>query len=177
MQGGAASACRYINLALYKVVAKLPQSQSPGGSIWRGLRRYFASNLLVSTGPEANIERGADFGFGRNVSLGKRSGLGLNCRIHGEVAIGDNVMMGPEVLIYSRNHRFDDPTVPMIDQGFAQSKPVVIGDDVWIGARAVILPGVVVGARSIIGAQAVVTKDIPQGSIVGGNPARVIGNR
>jgi maltose O-acetyltransferase len=62
----------------------------------------------------------------------------------------------------------------MNQQGFSQERPVVIGDDVWIGGQVIILPGVKVGSHSIIGAGSVVTKDVPQYAVVGGNPAKVI---
>ena len=65
----------------------------------------------------------------------------------------------------------------MCQQGFSDSKPVRIGDDVWIGMRVTILPGVTVGSHCIIGAGAVVTKDVPDYAIVGGNPARILRTR
>lgn len=86
-------------------------------------------------------------------------------------------MMAPEVIILSSNHEFKDRSTPMIMQGQRREEPVVICDDVWIGTRAIILPGVKIGSHSIVGAGAVVTKDVPEYSIVGGNPARVIGSR
>lgn len=121
-----------------------------------------------------NIEKNAFFGDGSKLSIGNYSGLGLNCRIHGPVSIGDYVMMGPDVLIVTRNHRFDRVDVPMALQGSSEARSVIIGDDVWIGARSVILPGVRIGNGAVIGACSVVTKDIPAYAIVGGNPARII---
>lgn len=85
--------------------------------------------------------------------------------------------MGPEVLIYTQNHCYEDETKPIIQQGYTKTKPVVIGDDVWIGARAIILPGVNIGSHSVVGAGAVVTKDVPDYSVVGGVPAKVIKRR
>ncbi len=83
-------------------------------------------------------------------------------------------MMGPDVVILTQNHKFDRLDIPMLDQGFKDEQPVTICDDVWIGARVIILPGVTVGKGAIIAAGAVVTKDVPEYAIVGGNPARVI---
>jgi maltose O-acetyltransferase len=82
--------------------------------------------------------------------------------------------MGPEVAIWTTNHRFDRTDIPMMFQGNQVQKPVFIGNDVWIGTRAILLPGVHVGDHSIIGAGAVVAKDVPPWAIVVGNPARVV---
>lgn len=149
----------------------------PGGRFWKALRVRVAGPLLSSAGQGINIEHGAFFGDGSQVSLGSRSGIGVNCQLHGPVSIGDDVMMGPDVAVYARNHRFSDLSRPMIDQGFAEAEPVHIGDDVWIGRGATILPGITVGSHSVVGAGAVVVKDVEPFHIVGGNPARVVGDR
>lgn len=85
-------------------------------------------------------------------------------------------MMGPEVVIYTRNHSHRKDEL-MIGQGYEETKPVVIGDDVWIGRRAIIMPGVKIATGTVVGAGAVVTKDTEAYSIVGGVPAKVIGYR
>ena len=86
-------------------------------------------------------------------------------------------MMGPEVIIYTSGHKFDRTDIPMIDQGFTETEPVVIGNDVWIGRRVIIMLGVNIGDGCILGAGAVVTKDVPAYSVVGGVPARIIKSR
>lgn len=116
---------------------------------------------------------------GNNVDLGYRPIL---IATRSTITIGDNVMFGPEVTVRGGNHRIDLPGVPMIDVGDDMKRPeddlgVVIGNDVWIGTRAVILHGVSVGDGSVIGAGSVVTKDVPPNTVVGGNPARVIRER
>lgn len=83
-------------------------------------------------------------------------------------------MMGPDVVILSGGHVFDRTDIPMRLQGGKKSRPTVIGDDVWIGTRAIIMPGVRIGSGVIIGAGAVVTKDVPDYAIVGGVPAKVL---
>lgn len=85
--------------------------------------------------------------------------------------------MGPEVVIYTSGHRHDRTDILMGQQGDDGVRPVVIGDDVWIGRRAIIMPGVKIGNGCIIGAAAVVTHDIPDYSIAAGVPARVVKNR
>jgi maltose O-acetyltransferase len=86
--------------------------------------------------------------------------------------IGDDVMMGPEVLIYTSNHTME-AGIPMRLQPL-KSAPVHIGNDVWIGARCIILPGVTIGDGAVLAAGAVVTRAVPANAIVGGIPAKVI---
>jgi maltose O-acetyltransferase len=81
------------------------------------------------------------------------------------------------VTILTRNHAFVDTSRPMRDQGAGEISPVTISDDVWIGMRVIILPGVTIGRGAIIGAGAVVTKDVPPYCVAVGNPARVVRNR
>lgn len=83
-------------------------------------------------------------------------------------------MMGQDCIILTQNHNWENLNIPIMEQGYEERKNVYIEDDVWIGARVTILPGVTVGAHSIIGAGAVVTKDVPEYVIVAGVPAKVI---
>ena len=85
--------------------------------------------------------------------------------------------MGPEVIFYTSNHKFADKDIPIIKQGSTQEKPIVIEDDCWIGRRCIILPGVRISKGTIVGAGAIVTKQFPEYSIIGGNPAKIIGKR
>ena len=130
--------------------------------------------LFRSAGRSVNVEQGAYFGSGWEVEIGDHSGLGVNCSVPFNLKVGGDVMMGSDVLILGENHRFDDLDHPMRLQGYTAPSPVRIQDDVWIGARAIILPGLTIGKGAIIGAGAVVTKDVPPYAICAGNPARVI---
>ena len=121
-----------------------------------------------------NIEHGVDLGTGQEVEIGNNSVIGINCRIAVHVRIHDYVLIGPEVIIISQNHAFSDTQTPICLQGFEPSKPVIIEDDVWIGARAIILPGVIIGRGAVVGAGSVVTKDIPPYAVVCGNPAKIL---
>lgn len=138
--------------------------------------RYFRSLcgklILDKCGSNVNIEKGAV--FASNVELGDNSGLGIDCRISGKVVIGNDVMMGPGVMMFTRNHSYRSTEMPMNQQGFSSEKPIIIHDDVWIGGRVTILPGVEIGKGAIIGAASLITKNVPAYAIVGGNPARVI---
>lgn len=171
----AADGLRY--LLYYGVLTHLPRSYAVGGSVGSRLRRAVAGPLLAQVGSDVNIETGAVFGSGGEVVLGDRSGLGVDAEIHGPVTIGDDVMMGPRCTILTRNHRIGDVTVPMNQQGFADYQPVVVEDDVWIGANVTIMPGVRIGTGSVLAAGAVVAHDVPPFSIVGGVPAKVLRDR
>lgn len=111
------------------------------------------------------------------LSIGDNSGIGVNCEVNGKVSIGNDVMMGPEVVIYTSGHNHERTDIPMRLQGSSESYPVTIGNDVWIGRRTIIMPGVNIGDGCIIGAGAVVTKDVPPFSVAGGVPAKVIKSR
>lgn len=164
-----------LTLALYYLVAiHLPRSSRPFNLGGRVLRAFLARRLFRQAGKAINIEKGAVFGSGSRISIGDHSGIGIDAQLSGEITLGNHVMMGPEVMIYTYGHRHDALQIPMVEQGNTESRPVVIGNDVWIGARAIILPGVHIGDGSIVGAGSVVTKDVPPYAVVGGNPARLI---
>ncbi len=163
-----------ILFVFYKMTAQwLPISQR--SSLGKKVRCFWAKRIAGSFGKNVNIERGAV--FGPLLEIGDNSGVGINCELYGPVKIGKNVMMGPEVIIYTSGHRHDRTDIPMIEQGNDETKPVTIGDDVWIGRRVIILPGVTIGDGCVIGAGAVVTKDIPPYSVACGVPARVVKSR
>lgn len=157
---------------LYLFAAHLPTSFSWVNIGQRQIRGFCGKLILSKCGKSVNIEKGAS--FPSSVELGDFSGIGIRAQISGKVIIGKNVMMGPDVCIYVRNHAFDRIDIPMNLQGFAPENPVVIEDDVWIGARVIILPGIRIGTGAVIGAGAVVTKDVPDYAVVGGNPARIL---
>jgi len=164
-----------INLFLYYYMARyLPVSYNPFGRFAKIVRAYLCKNIFKKMGTNVNIERGANFGPGVELEIGDNSGLGINCWVPYSLKIGKDVMMGPDVCIFNRNHKFDDISIPMWLQGVEDSRNVIIEDDVWIGARVIILPGVTIGKGSVIGAGSVVTHDVPAYSVCGGNPARVI---
>jgi maltose O-acetyltransferase len=158
----------------YAFARQLPWSIRPGGSAAKALRAWACRGLFDSCGESPNIEHGAWFGSGRGVSVGDRSAIGMDCLLMGPCTLGDDVMMGPRCILLSSNHRIDDLDVPMNQQGLTDDLPVVVEDDVWIGAGVTILPGRRIGAGSVVAAGAVVTRDVPPLAVVGGNPARVL---
>lgn len=171
---------RYFWLFLYILFLKHLPATDNGYSVSMIIKKTRSSvgkHLFDRCGTNINIEKGADFGSGKGISIGNNSGLGINCKVRGPLEIGDNVMMGPDVVIMTNSHNFERIDLPMNIQGSAVPKKVLIGNDVWIGTRAIILPGVIIGNGAIIGAGAVVTKDVPEYGIVGGVPAKLIRSR
>ena len=163
---------RIFGQIIYDMFAKhLPKSFYPIKVGQTKIRAFCAKLILEECGKNVNVEKGAT--FSSKVRLGDHSGIGINASISGTCYIGKDVMMGTDCIIYTRNHKTDDTSTTMRGQGFAEEKPVIIGDDVWIGGRVTILPGVHIGNHSIIGAGSVVTKDVPEWAVVAGNPAVV----
>lgn len=110
--------------------------------------------------------------YGANIHLGQRVFFNFNCVVLDvcTVTIGDFTMFGPAVQIYTATHPLDAQLRRQQEFG----KPIEIGHDCWIGGGAIILPGVKIGSKSIVGAGSVVTRDIPEGVLAAGNPCRVI---
>ncbi len=166
---------RTISLMMYYGFFRfLPPTNNRYFVFIRGIRSTVAKQCLDKAGKNVNIEQGANFGSGRGIWLGDYSGLGLDCSVRGPLEIGNNVMMGPDVIILTDNHGFARIDIPMTEQPTSPAKKVIIGNDVWIGTRVIILPGVTIGNGVIIGAGAIVTKDIADYAIAAGNPARII---
>lgn len=166
-----------IAMSLYYGIANRLPSRGPLKEPSRWIRQELCRRFLDECGAWVNISADVHLSTGRNVRIGNRSGLGPGCRVYGGLIMGDQVMVGPDVAFLSENHRFDDPNLPMGEQGRTEREPPRIEDGAWIGLRATILPGRVVGEGAVVGACAVVTRDVPPYAIVGGNPARVIGHR
>lgn len=108
-----------------------------------------------------------------DVTIGDYTRIGIHCTVIGPVCIGNNVNLAQGITVTALNHNFEDTTRRIDEQGIS-TKPVVIGDDVWIGANAVILPGVTIGRHVVVAAGAVVTKDVPDYCVVGGVPAKIL---
>ena len=163
---------RYFFYLIYISILRFtPEIYRPYRLFFPWLRRLFVSAFVEKCGKGIIVKHNAD--ISAHIEIGDHSELGTRCMIHSNVKIGNHVIMGPDVKIYSRNHGYSSLEVPIQLQGRIQES-TTIGDDVWIGANAVILPGVSVGDHVVIGAGSIVTKDIPDYAIVGGNPAKVI---
>lgn len=128
-------------------------------------------NEIFGRKTKAWIEPPFYFCYGYNIELGENTYINFNCNFvdDGKIIIGKNVLFGPSVTIATVGHPLD-PTM----REYMYTAPVKIGDNVWIGAGAVICPGVTIGNGSVIGAGSVVVKDIPENCIAVGNPCKVL---
>jgi maltose O-acetyltransferase len=140
----------------------------------RRLRWWFLRCWLASLADGSGVQMHCRFLHGPGVQLGERSVLNHGCLLDGRrhpIRIGRDVSIGPEAALLTLGH---DPRSPsFVDRG----GPVTIGDHAWIGFRAIVLPGVSIGEGAVVGAGAVVSRDVPPFTIVAGNPARPIGSR
>lgn len=162
-----------IRKILYNVIGKkLPLSHGRIQVGQKKFRQWCAKGFCKAIGDNVNIEKGAY--IPDDLIIGNNSGIGVNAEIGGGTSIGKNVMMGPDCIIYTSTHRHDRIDIPMGKQGMTDIQPVHIGDDCWIGTRVIIMPGVSIGEGAIIGACAVVTKDIPSYAVAAGVPAKVV---
>ena len=136
-------------------------------------RRFFYRVAGIKIGKRSTIHMGARFYDPRNISIGEDSIIGEGVVLDGrdKLIIGDHVDIASEVMIYNSEHDVNDPNF------LAKNAPVTIEDYVFIGPRAIILPGVRIGKGAVVAAGAIVTKDAPPFSIVGGIPAKIIGER
>ena len=139
------------------------------------VRYCVLKKLSKRCGDRVFIGRGCTIRYWENLEVGSFVSINEHCHIEaaGGVKIGDQVSIAHHVSLLSANHGWQDETLPIRDNPVTLS-PVTISDDVWIGSGCQILSGVTVGSRSIVAAGAVVNKDVPPRTIVGGVPARVI---
>lgn len=148
----------------------MPPSYQPFGKASNRFRVWCAKGIVQELGKQVTVEKGANLQAG--VILKDFSGVGINCLVSKGTTIHEHAMMGPDCLIYTSNHKFDQESRQF--KGFTAVQPVVIQEHAWLGARCIILPGVTIGKGAIIGAGAVVTKDVPDYHVAAGNPARIV---
>jgi len=163
-------------LGYYLLAKHLPSSDMPYSFGSQKFRAFLCKRLFYKFGENVNIEPEVIFYNLSKSKIGNNSGIGMASYI-GTVEIGNDVMMGPEVVILSLDHAYFESLILIRNQGLRQDRPVVIEDDVWIGTRAIILPGVRIGQGAVVAAGAVVTKNIEPYSVVAGNPAKLINKR
>lgn len=148
-----------------------PEDWRPYALFFPYLRNVLVRNYLSVCGKGLRVKSGAE--ISPRAKVGHNTELGTRCIVQSDVTLGSYIIMGPDVKIYCRNHRYEDIHTPMGLQGKI-TKPTKLGDDIWIGSNVVIVAGINVGDHTIIAAGSIVTKNIPDYAIVGGNPARII---
>ena len=136
-------------------------------------RAQLIRELLPHAGQSVWIEPPFFCDYGSNITLGDNVYFNFNCVVLdvAPVTIGSNVLFGPGVQIYAATHPLN---AAVRRTGLEAGKPIVIGDDVWIGGGAILCPGIRIGSRTVIGAGSVVTRDIPDDAVAAGNPCRVL---
>jgi len=136
-------------------------------------RQSILQQLLGQIGQNSIIEPPFYCSYGQNIYIGDYVFLNVLCTILdcNKVQIGHHVMIGPGVQIYTAAHHLQ---VEMRNQGCEVATSIVIEENVWIGGSAILLPGLRIGRNAVVGAGAVVTRDVPANTVVAGNPARVI---
>ena len=134
------------------------------GRLEVGEHTLLEPNVWITAPGEARVRIGS----------GSYLNIGVMVASHELVEIGDHCMFANGCFVTDGNHRFDDPDTPVPWQGFSSKGPTRVGDNVWCGANVVVTSGVTIGERSVIGANSVVTFDIPPFSIATGAPARVL---
>lgn len=167
---------RIIALVLYYGVAwRIPAYVPVLERFGRWLRAKCFSSIALAMGDNVNIRPGVYMGAGRGLRIGSKSGLGDECRLYmaAPISIGRNVMVGPQCMFLTGNHGTSDPTRTLIEQKVL-ARPILIDDDVWIGARVTLCPGAIVRSRTIIAAGSVVIGEIGPKAIYAGVPAKKI---
>ena len=159
-----------------RLLAPLYQHRGKHSVIHRSARMDTPPYRLFSLGNYSVIESFACINNAvGDVIIGDHTRIGLHNTIIGPVDIGNHVNLAQGITVTALNHNFSD-TIKRIDEQGVSTNPVTIEDDVWVGANAVILPGVTIGEHCVVAAGAVVTKDVPPHSLVAGVPAKVIKN-
>ena len=157
-----------------RLLAPLYQQRGKGSKVYRSVRMDTPPYRRFALGRHSVVE---SFSCINNavgdVVIGDYTRIGLHNTIIGPVSIGSHVNLAQGITVTALNHNFAD-TLRRIDEQGVSTMPVTIGDDVWIGAQAVVLPGVSIGSHCVVAAGAVVTGDVPDNTVVGGVPAKVI---
>ena len=164
---------KFYKMLLTSVGSKLPKSYHPFGKIiGNNFRVWCTRHIAKEVGKNINVEKGAS--VQEDVILKDGANVGVNCLIGRETVIGKNVMMAPDCQIHTRNKKYNKELRRY--KGYEPTKPVVIGDNCWLGSRVLIMPGVEIGEGSMIAAGAVVAKNMPPYSVIAGNPAKPVKN-
>lgn len=145
-----------------------------GSVIYRSVRKDLVPFNRFSLGEKSVVESFSTLNnMVGDIIIGNHSRVGLGNTIIGPVTIGNNTNLAQNIIVSGLNHVFEDVGKTIAEQGVTTS-PICIGDDVWIGANAVILAGVEIGTHSVVAAGTIVTRSVPSYSICAGNPGRIV---
>jgi maltose O-acetyltransferase len=161
----------FLYISIFKFTTEIYR---PYAFITPQIRRKLIEKIVNKCGKNIRVKRNADVSM--FIEIGDNSELGTDSIIQSHTYIGNYVIMGPGVRIYTKNHGYENLDIPIALQPIIESE-VHIGNDVWLGANVIITPGVSIGSHVIVAAGAVVTKNIPDYAIVGGVPAKIISFR
>lgn len=152
---------------------RLVRAYNAGDPADEARRAELLAELLGAAGPGCAVMPPFACDYGWNIRLGRNAFLNYGCVLldPAPIEIGDDAKLGPAVQIYTAGHPLE---AELRRSGVEWAKPVRIGRDAWIGGGSVILPGVTIGEGAVVGAGSVVTRDVPAGAVVAGNPARPI---
>lgn len=162
-------------IVYYLIASKLPNSAFPMGSLFNRFRVSIVRKIL-DIGYGCKIQKNVYFGNGMNVQIGNSCQINDNVRLD-NVILGNDVMIGRDCIVLGKMHNTKSIEVPMIKQGEISVKQTIIEDNVWIGSRVIIMPGVKLRKGCIVGAGAVVTKNTNCNAVYGGIPAKLIKTR
>jgi acetyltransferase-like isoleucine patch superfamily enzyme len=145
---------------------------------YKSTMQKLCKKKFMKFGDNSDFRAGAYAVYCSNISIGKniiiRPNTVLMADEYAQIYIEDNVMIGMGVHFYVNNHKFDSKDIPIIGQGYYPSKDITIKEGSWIGANCIILPGVIIGKNVVVGAGSVVTKSVPEFTVVAGIPAKII---
>jgi len=156
----------------YSLINKIPNSTFLGTNIFNKLRIYFVKKIM-RIGSNNTFQRNVYFGNGNNVVIGNNCQINDNIRFD-NVKIGDNVMIARDCIFLGKTHNYNDTDTLMTDQGSSLSQQTIVENNVWIGLRVIIMPGVKIKKGSIISAGSVLHTDTVLNGVYAGIPARLI---
>jgi len=148
----------------FPATVNCPQAMSIGDNVW--IREHAWLNCTSKEGEKQ-----------LTIGSGTVTGRYLHINAYKSVILEDKVLLSDRVFISDVHHSFEDSTKPIVDQGVTEPKPVLLKTGCWIGIGACIMPGVTIGKNAIVGANAVVTKDVPDNAIALGIPAKIVSER
>ena len=163
---------KFYLIIYYLFICKIPNSSFFGITFFNLLRANFMKNL-IKIGSNNSIQQNIYIGNGDNIEIGNNCQINDNIRFD-NVKIGNNVMIARECVFLGKSHNFNDLDLPMNEQGIKNYKQTIVEDNVWIGIRAIIMPGVKIKKGSIIGAGSLLNTDTVLNGVYAGIPARLI---